>query len=61
MKTVHCPSDQNINWRPPMQGNSHTVKVIEPDAISNWLLVGLHPATWCVQCTLSKYSSEVKT
>ena len=45
MKIVHCPSDPDVNWRPPMQGNSHTVQVKEPHAISKWLLVGLHPAT----------------
>ena len=61
MKTVSLPSDQDVNWRPPVQGKSHPVQVKEPYGNSKWLLVGLHHANRSVQCTQSVSSLEVKT
>ena len=53
MKTVCRFLDRDVNWRSPAQGKSHHVQVKEPFDNSNWLLVGLHSATWGVQCTPS--------
>ena len=33
-----------------MQGKAHSVQVKEPYGNSNWLLIGLHPATRSVHC-----------
>ena len=48
-----CPSDRDINWRPPVQGKSSPVLVKEPYSNLKWLLVGLLPATQNLQCALS--------
>ena len=40
MKTVSHPSDRDINWRPPVQGKSHSVQVKESYSNSKRLLIG---------------------
>ena len=61
MKTVRRSSDLDVNCRRPLQGKSHPVQVKEPYGNLKWLLVGFHPATRRVQCTLSVSSKAVKT
>ena len=56
MKTVCRPSDRDVNWWSLVQGKPHHVQVKEPYGHSNWLLVGLHPATRGVQCIPSMSS-----
>ena len=53
VKIVCRPSDRDVNWRVPVQGKSHHVQVKESYGNSNWLLVGINPATRGVQCTPS--------
>ena len=59
MKTVCRPSDRDFNWRSPVQEKSHHVQVKESYGNSNWLPVGLHPATRDIQCTPSVSFQEV--
>ena len=48
---VKCPSDRDVNWMSPVQGESPLVQVKEPYGNSIRLLVGFHPATQSVPCT----------
>ena len=46
---MHRPSDRDVNWMSPVQGESPPVQVKEPYGNLDMLLVGFHPATWSVQ------------
>ena len=37
---VKCPSDRDVNWRPPVQGQSSPVQVKDPYTGSILMLVG---------------------
>ena len=48
---MHRPSDRDVNWMSPVQGESPLCRLKNPTVISILLLVGFHPATRSVQST----------
>ena len=50
MKTVCHPLDRDVNWRPPVQGKSHPVKVKEP--YSNSKMATCRPSSCNLECTV---------
>ena len=48
---MHRPSDRDVNWMSPVQGESPHGRLKNPTVILIWLLVGFHPATGSVHST----------
>ena len=49
---MHRPSDRDVNWMSPLQGESPLVQVKEPYGNFDMVTcIGFHPAIWSVQST----------